>query len=213
MILTVSEIVSSVQGEGRYAGYPTTFIRMYGCNLRCRFCDSTYANVGRRKKMSVETVLNYVFKMGNQHVCITGGEPLLQESIYCLVYDLVERGMHVSIETNGSVEIEDTLYKRSYNYCMDIKCPSSGMSTNNCYKNLGILQNGDEVKFVISDVVDYLFAKDIIKRYPTKAQLIFSPCFDVDKKSNAHQLSQWVHEDKIPNSRLGVQLHKLIGFY
>lgn len=212
MILTISEIVSSIQGEGKFTGYPTTFVRLFGCNLKCNYCDSMYANDGKRKRMSVKTVLEYIFKMGNQHVCITGGEPLLQESIYCLIYDLVDRGINVTIETNGAVELEEYLFKRSFSYCMDIKTPSSGMSNKNIYDNLGRLLANDEVKFVIKDINDYLFAKDILRKYSTKASIIFSPCF-INGVSNAKDIADWLVEDKIANTRLGVQLHRLVGFY
>lgn len=163
--------------------------------------------------MSVDTILNYVFKMGNQHVCITGGEPLTQDSVYCLIYDLVDRGYHVNVETNGAVPITEVGYKRSFTYTMDIKCPSSGMVQRNVYGNLAILQAHDEVKFVIGDLEDYVFAKEVIVKYLTKAHLIFSPCFTPDGKSNAGQIAQWLLEDKIPNARLGLQTHRLIGIY
>lgn len=212
MLLTVSEIVSSIQGEGKYTGYPTTFVRLHGCNLNCSYCDTKYACKGKKKRMSVESVLSFIFKMGNQCVCITGGEPLLQDTVYCLIYDLIERNYKVTIETNGAVPIEFTNYKRSFCYCMDVKCPSSGMQGRNVFENLGNLIADDEVKFVIYDYNDYIYAKEIIKKYPTKAKIVFSPCFK-DGKSNADQLSQWLLEDKIINARLGVQVHKLIGIY
>lgn len=211
MLLVVSEIVSSLQGEGKYTGYPTTFVRLFGCNLACPYCDTKYALKGKKTRMSVETVLSYIFKMGNQHVCLTGGEPLLQDSVYCLIYDLVERGYKVSIETNGAVAIDDDSHRR-YDYCMDIKCPSSKMDNRNILANLGHLLPQDEVKFVIYDYNDYIFARETLKKNPTKAKLIFSPCF-TDGKSNADQLSEWLVEDKIPNARLGIQIHKLIGIY
>lgn len=213
MLLAISEIVSSVQGEGKFTGYPTTFIRLYGCNLNCSYCDTKYAvSRGNKKKMGIQTILQSVFKMGNQHICITGGEPLLQESVYALIYELVEKGYEVTIETNGAVPIEETLYTRSYSYCMDIKCPSSGVSTKNLYKNLGVLKCNDEVKFVIADEEDYVFAKSVIRKYPTKAKLLFSPMMG-GNPDIAKDLAQWLIEDKILNARYGIQLHKLVGFY
>jgi 7-carboxy-7-deazaguanine synthase len=211
--LAISEIVSSLQGEGQYTGYPTTFVRLYKCNIFCKFCDAKYALKGKKKRMSVETILEYIFKMGNEYVCITGGEPLLQDAVFCLIYDLVDRGYHVSIETNGTIPIDESTYHRSYIYDMDIKCPSSGYSDKNIYNNLLNLQCDDEVKFVITDYNDYIFAKEILAKYPTVAQKIFSPVFDKDNHSNADQLAQWILEDKIPGVKLGVQIHKLIGIY
>lgn len=212
MQLLVSEIASSIQGEGQYTGFPTTFVRLHGCNLKCGYCDTRYACAGRKKRMSVTSVLSYIHKMGNQHVCITGGEPLLQNSVFCLIYDLVDRNYKVTIETNGAVEIEPSTYLRSYSYCMDIKCPSSNMTSKNIYSNLENLLAKDEVKFVISDRADYEFAKEVLKEHHTIAQIIFSPCF-VDGKSNAKEISEWILEDKLINARLGVQVHKLIGVY
>ncbi|NDH07801.1 radical SAM protein [bacterium] len=212
MVLSVSEIVSSISGEGKYTGIPTTFVRLYGCNLCCKFCDTKYASKGKRKRLSIDTILNCVFKMGNKHICITGGEPLLQESVYALIYELVERRYFVTIETNGSVEIPETLYHRSYSYCMDIKCPSSGESNKNNFANLARLMNHDEVKFVVKDREDYEFAKEVLKKYPTEASLIFSPCFESGKPIGA-EVSQWILEDKIYKAKIGVQIHKILNIY
>lgn len=213
MILAITEIVSSVQGEGKFTGFPTTFVRLAGCNLKCSFCDTAYANKGRKKRMSIQTILNYIFKMGNQYICITGGEPLLQEEVYTLIYELVDRGYNVTIETNGAVEIEDYGYLRSFSYCMDIKCPSSGMDSHNKYSNLANLIAKDEVKFVVKDLEDYTFAKEVIRKYPTKASFIFSPVMNRDGTSSAKNLAEWITVDKIPKAKLGVQVHKLIGVY
>lgn len=214
MTLTVNEIVSSVQGEGKYSGYPTTFIRLFACNLRCSYCDTkTSYGDGSKRRLSINTILSYVFKMGNRHICITGGEPLLQENVFILIYELVEKGYIVSIETNGSIELESGDNKRSYNYCMDIKCPSSKMEKYNKYENLLELRDIDEVKFVISDIEDYLFAREVLQKYHTKATKLFSPVMPNDDETLPAQLAQWLIEDKIPNSKIGVQLHKLIGVY
>lgn len=212
-MLSLCEIKESLQGEGKFTGIPTTFIRLYGCNLYCPYCDTKYAKDGKRRNASIETIMNTVYKIGNKHVCITGGEPMIQDDFYPLLYELVEKGYVVDVETNGSIHIDRDEYNRSYCYCMDIKCPSSNMSKHNKYSNLENLQPKDEVKFVISDYADYLFAKGVIKQYPTKASFIFSPCFDAEGKSNAKELSEWLLTDKIPNARLGIQIHKTIGIY
>lgn len=213
MYLNVNEIVSSIQGEGKFTGYPTTFIRLFGCNLNCSYCDTKYAlNRHNKKKMGIQSIIQSVFRMGNNHICITGGEPLLQESVFVLIYELVEKGYEVTIETNGAVPIEETLYTRSFSYCMDIKCPSSGCSTKNNYSNLDVLKWNDEVKFVIADEEDYVFAKSVIRKYPTKAHFVFSPMMG-SNPDIAKNLAQWVMEDKIINAKFGIQLHKLVGFY
>lgn len=213
MFLNISELVSSIQGEGKFTGYPTTFVRLHGCNLNCGYCDTKYAmKKDSKKKMGIQSITQSIFRMGNPHICITGGEPLLQESIYVLIYELVDKGYEVTIETNGAVEIPETLYSRSFSYCMDIKCPSSGCSSKNKYGNLDKLKSNDEVKFVIADEEDYVFAKSVIRQYPTKAHFLFSPMMGEDEDI-AKNLAQWVMEDKIPNARFGIQLHKLVGFY
>ena len=213
MVLSISEICSGISGEGKYTGIPMTFVRLFGCNLSCLFCDTTYASgKGKRKRISIDTILTCITRMGNRHICITGGEPLLQESVYALIYELVGRKYTVTIETNGSVAIPETLYWRSFSYCMDIKCPSSGESNKNNTANLARLMDKDEVKFVVQDREDYDFAKDILKQFPTEAQIIFSPCF-TDGKSNGAEISQWLLEDKIYRARLGLQIHKVLGIY
>lgn len=208
MSLRVVETVSSIQGEGKFTGFPTTFVRLGGCNLSCSYCDTPDK---KGNKMSVERVLTYVHKMGNNHVCITGGEPLLQENTYTLIYELVSRYYDVSIETNGSVLVEEYPFKRSFSFTLDIKCPSSGESARNNYENLGRLHPNDEVKFVVSDQADYNFAKEVLKKYPTKADIIFSPVMGNGK--DAHWLVESLRDDKIPKARLGVQIHKLLNFY
>lgn len=212
-MLSVSEIFSSLQGEGKYTGIPTTFIRLYKCNLYCTYCDTKYANAskGKRKNASIDTILKTVLDLGNRHICITGGEPLLQDEVYPLIYELIEKQYIVSVETNGSIPIERDNYNRSFNYCMDVKCPSSNMAGRNNYENLSNLLPKDEVKFVVADFTDYLFAKSVLKQYPTHAQVIFSPCFDDKGKSNALELAEWLEQDKLFNVRLGMQIHKLIG--
>jgi 7-carboxy-7-deazaguanine synthase len=211
-MLSLVEIVDSLQGEGKYTGIPTTFIRLYGCNLYCSFCDSEYARNGKRRNASIETIMNAVYKLKNKHVCITGGEPLLQDDIYPLIYELVDRQYIVSIETNGSIEIEMDTYNRSFSYCMDVKTPSSKMAYKNKYSNLARLLSKDEVKFVISDFEDFMYAIGVIKQYPTKASVIFSPCFK-DGESNAKEIASWMMDNDIPNVRLGMQLHRIIGIY
>jgi 7-carboxy-7-deazaguanine synthase len=213
MYLKISEIVSSLQGEGKYTGFPTTFIRLQGCNLNCSYCDTKHATEGKGKRMGIDTILEFVFKMRNRHICITGGEPLLQENLYCLLYELVDRGYIVNIETNGAVLIE-TVATRSFSYCMDIKCPSSGMSRKNIFSNLKVLLPQDEVKCVIDTYDDYEYARNILKEYPTKAQVILSPCFK-GGKCNGAEIAKWMVEDNEPimRARLGVQMHKLINIY
>ena len=217
MSLYVTEVFSTLQGEAKYAGFPATFVRLYGCNMLCNYCDTLYAVNGNPKKFknrtSVEKVVKQVNTLRNKYVCITGGEPLLQEETMPLVYELAEKGYLVNIETNGGVLIDDDRTNRTFSYTMDIKTPCAGEKNVelNIYGNLAKLSTKDELKFVIADENDFEFAKDIIKKYPTKAQIIFSPLFRGKNSTILNDLATWVHDEKIPNARLGVQLHKIIG--
>lgn len=203
------EIFTSIQGEGTDTGLPTCFIRLHGCNLNCIYCDQPQEDKPI-KRISVENILEEVFKQGVQNICITGGEPLIQEEIYVLIYELVGLGYNVSIETNGSIELIDQRI-RSYKFVMDIKTPSSLMHHRNLYKNLEILLPQDEVKFVVANREDYDFAKSILRKYPTKAQILFSPMFNRDDRQHiGKDLCNWILEDRL-NARVQIQLHKIIG--
>ena len=144
-------------------------------------------------------------------MCITGGEPLIQKDVYPVVYELLSEGYKVSIETNGCVPIEPCSYKRSYKYVMDIKCPSSGVSSKNVLTNLAALMPHDEVKFVIADEKDYKFAKRILRSYPTSAKILFSPMFDDNGKPViSQQLVDWIIRDKLYYARVQIQMHKCL---
>lgn len=136
----------------------------------------------------------------------------MQQDCMPLVYELQTRGYTINIETNGSIEINDE-GTRSYHYTMDIKCPSSGMSAKNRYDNLERLKSADEVKFVISNLEDYVFAKEILETYKTKARILFSPVFNADGTNTANELAELLMLDKLYGVRLGVQIHKLINIY
>lgn len=217
MSLFVNEVFSTLQGEAKYSGFPATFIRLYGCNMLCNYCDTLYAVNGNPKKFkhrkSIETVIKEVRLLKNRHICVTGGEPLMQGETMPLVYELAELGYLINIETNGGVLIEDDRTIRTFSYTMDIKTPCAGEANVklNKYENLERLSTKDEVKFVIADEVDFEFAKAVVKKYPTKAPIIFSPLFRGKNSTILNDLATWIHDEKIPNVRLGVQLHKIIG--
>jgi len=205
------EVFASIQGESSYIGIPSVFVRLYGCNLTCSYCDQPQEGKSK-KRISIDNMMNKIKSFNLKYVCITGGEPLLQEEVFSLVYALVYEGFKVSIETNGCVPIDIDYYNRSFKYIMDIKCPSSGMSKHNIFSNLTNLKSIDEVKFVIANLEDYTFAKNILKKYPTTAQLLFSPMFDTnDKQDIGLKLSEWLLEDKLYRSRINIQLHKVLG--
>lgn len=210
-MLYLDEVFLSIQGESSDAGKPCVFVRLYGCNLKCSFCDQPQDNKPK-KKISVEKLISKIRDFHVPNVCITGGEPLLQSEIYSVIYELVNLNYTVSIETNGSVYIDDDPYNRKFKYVMDIKCPSSGMSHKNKYDNLSRLQYKDEVKFVIADRIDYDFAKTVLLKYPTKASILFSPVFDENMKPIiSKELVNWILEDRLLNVRIQTQLHKILG--
>ena len=209
--LIVDDIFASIQGESTDSGLPCVFLRTFGCNVGCTFCDQDQSN-SPKKRMSIGEVIQAIRHYHIDYVCITGGEPLLQwNSIYPIVLELVSLNCKVAIETSGCVPIDYDCYNRSYKYVMDIKCPSSGVSDKNVLENLMNLQPKDEVKYVISNREDYLYARKIMKAYPTQAKVLFSPCFDENfKPIIGKELVDWILADHL-NVRVQVQVHKCIG--
>jgi len=147
-----------------------------------------------------------------KNVCITGGEPLLQDDIYPFIYELVYKSYKVSVETSGCIPIDFDPYNRSFKYVMDIKCPCSGVTEKNVYENLVYLKPQDEVKFVIATREDYDFFKGVMKKYPTSAKILLSPMFD--NSGNAvigQQLTNWILKDRLLNVRVQIQMHKILN--
>lgn len=185
-------------------GAPTTFVRTVGCNLDCTWCDTRYALTGGRE-MSVEQVLEAVDGFGSPFVCLTGGEPLLHQDIYRLIESLLEDGYSITIETNGSLPLDRLPDSEDIMISMDIKCPSSGMSDRNHYENLEFLAPRDQLKFIIADRVDYLFAKKVLREHDVNAPVIMTPMGGTDLLP----LVEWVLADKLW-VRVLPQLHKII---
>ena len=210
--LYVDEVFTSIQGESTDAGLPCVFVRLFGCNIGCSFCDQPQ-NRKNRKKISIGNLVNKVLKYHIDYICITGGEPLLQQNaLYPFILELVGLGKRVSIETSGCIPIDVDSYNRSYKYVMDIKCPSSGVSHKNVYDNLMNLKMKDEVKFVISNKEDYDFMKRILRQYPTSAKILVSPCFTPDLKPTiGSELSDWLIRDHLYHVRVQIQMHKCLG--
>lgn len=206
MTLNIIEIFASVQGETSFSGLPTTFIRLAACNLRCSWCDTTYS-FGRGTATSITQILQQTKDNGCRHVCITGGEPLLQENVYPLMKTLADQGYFVSLETGGSLSIDKV--DSRVTTILDIKCPGSQMSHKNLWANLSLLNQNSQVKFVILDRNDYEYAKNISDQYQLfskVSEVLFSPVFGVlDPKT----LVEWILEDRLP-VRLNLQLHKFI---
>jgi 7-carboxy-7-deazaguanine synthase len=205
-MLTVNEIFYSIQGESTRAGMPCVFVRLTACDLRCSWCDTPYAfHEGR--KMSVDEVTAAVAKYHCSLVEITGGEPLLQEDVYALMDQLLATGHRVMLETGGHRPIDRV--PPAVVKVVDVKCPGSGESDKNDWRNLDRLASHDEVKFVVQDRADYEYARDAIARYDLSrraAAILISPVHGViDPKT----LSEWMLADHLP-ARLQLQLHKFI---
>ena len=206
MNLKVNEIFYSIQGESVYAGLPCVFVRLTGCNLRCSYCDTEYA-YHEGTAMAVPQILEQVQKFDCILVEITGGEPLVQPCTPVLVEDLLEAGYQVLMETNGSLDIDRV--NRRCSRIMDIKCPSSGEHAMNDPGNLKRLTANDQVKFVIGDHDDFLFAEQMVSLLPEfllPDRVLFSA---VSGRLSPDRLARWILDDRI-KARLQVQLHKVI---
>lgn len=203
--MRVNEIFASIQGESTHAGLPCVFVRMTGCNLRCVYCDTTYA-YEEGIEMSEDEIIERVKSCGIKLVEITGGEPLMQRKSLSLMGKLLDAGFIVLLETNGSESIKDV--DKRVIIIMDIKTPQSGMFDKMDLTNLKHLKPRDEVKFVVTDREDYEWVKEFIKDYALadKCKILLSPTYG---SLSAESLSQWIIEDKLP-VRLNVQLHKYI---
>jgi 7-carboxy-7-deazaguanine synthase len=204
-MLTVNEIFHSIQGESTRAGQPCVFVRLTACDLRCSWCDTSYA-FAEGTKRSVEQVVADVEGYGCRLVEITGGEPLLQDDVYPLMHLLLERGHTVMLETGGHRSIAGV--PSSVIKIVDVKCPGSGEADKTDFDNLKRMAPHDEVKFVIKDRADYDFALDVLRRHDLSraAAILFSPVHGV---LDPRTLSEWMLADRVP-ARLQIQLHKII---
>ena len=205
--MLISEIFRSIQGEGIPVGVPTTFVRLAGCNLRCKWCDTPYAQeAGDGKEMTIKDVISEVESLGMSYVCITGGEPLLQKGdVYKLIDSLVAKGFVIALETNGAVDIKDTPIEDNLMVSMDIKLPSSGMQDKMIAENISFLGPTDQLKFPVKDRTDYDEAKRIILEHNPRCNIIIQPIWGADYT----QIAQWVIDDKM-EFRVLPQIHKFI---
>ena len=205
-MLTINEIFHSIQGESTHAGRPCVFVRLTACDLRCSWCDTTYA-FHEGHKMSVDEVLQRVDAYGCDVVEITGGEPLLQKDVYPLMRQLLDGGRTVMLETGGHLSIEEV--PEGVIRVIDVKCPGSGESARNHWANLDRLRPTDEIKFVVCDRADYEYAREIVERRRLLGRcgaVLFSPVHGV---LEAKALAAWVLEDRLP-VRVQLQIHKFI---
>ncbi|MEA3458262.1 MAG: radical SAM protein [Candidatus Thermoplasmatota archaeon] len=202
--MNIYEIFYSIQGEGNWTGLPNIFIRTAGCNLRCSFCDTTYAYETKRE-MTIAEIVTEINKHNCNHVCITGGEPLLQNETNELIDALLTKGYKICLETNGSIDIQSIAEKKSVMISLDIKCPSSNMHEKMRFDNISYLNMDDQLKFVIGNKEDYDYAKRIITRYDVICPIFFQPV----EGTNPKELAGWILEDGL-NVKLGLQIHKVI---
>jgi 7-carboxy-7-deazaguanine synthase len=203
--MKISEIFTSIQGESSFAGLPCTFIRLTGCNLRCQYCDTSYAFEGG-VEMDLDQIVSRVRESGIPLTELTGGEPLLQEESYLLSSLLLNEGYTVLLETNGSLSL-DRVDSRVVKI-MDMKCPGSGMSDHMNFTNIKYLSSKDEVKFVIGDRGDFDWALKIINDYEllTMCKVLISP---LQPKLEARTAAEWILDEKLL-VRMQLQLHKII---
>lgn len=201
----VKEIFVSIQGESTYAGLPCVFVRTAGCNLRCEYCDTTYAHEGGRS-MEIDEIVRAVAACGLKLVEVTGGEPLHQENVPLLIKSLLDQEYAVLVETNGSYDISivDSRAVR----IVDVKCPGSAMGDRVDRENLRRLGSKDQLKFVLSDRKDYVWAREqvITENLSDGTEVLFSP---VHGKLDPKRLAEWILADRL-QVRLQLQMHKYI---
>jgi 7-carboxy-7-deazaguanine synthase len=203
--LKITEIFLSLQGEARDAGWPTVFVRLTGCPLRCQYCDTAYAFHGGEWR-DIDAILAEVAGYGVRHVCVTGGEPLAQKRCITLLQRLCDAGYDVSLETSGAIDIADVDPRVSR--VLDIKTPGSMEVTRNRWENLPLLTARDQVKFVICDRADFDWARDIVAehRLADTCDVLFSPSYT---QVAGRELADWIVAERLP-VRYQMQLHKLL---
>lgn len=204
--LRITEIFHSLQGEASTVGRPTVFIRLTGCPLRCQYCDTAYAFEGGSMR-KLEEILAEVERLDCQLITVTGGEPLAQPNCILLLQLLCDEGYQVSLETSGALSVEKVDPRVSI--VLDLKTPGSREADRNDLDNLSLISQKDQVKFVICNNQDYVWAKAKLLEWNLAAragEILFSPSFG---EQNPAELAEWILEDHLP-VRMQMQLHKLL---
>jgi len=203
--LRISEIFYSLQGESRSVGLPTVFIRLTGCPLRCQYCDTSYAFSGGETQ-GIAHIIQQVAQYKTRYITVTGGEPLAQPGCLELLKQLVDKDYSVSLETSGAIDVakvDPRIIK-----VMDLKTPASEEEQRNLYTNLQYLGSQDQLKFVICNNDDYVWAKEKIAKYQLDKQceVLFSPAMG---QQDPKQLAEWILHDQL-SVRFQLQLHKVL---
>lgn len=203
--LKITEVFLSLQGEARDAGWPTVFVRLTGCPLRCQYCDTTYSFFGGEWR-TIDDLLAEVAGHGVRHVCVTGGEPLSQKRCLDLLRRLCDAGHVVSLETSGAIDIAEVDPRVSR--VLDIKTPGSAEVARNRWENLPLLTAHDQVKFVICNREDYEWSRAVVAehRLHERCDVLFSPS---KSELSARELADWIVQDRLP-VKFQMQLHKIL---
>ena len=203
--LRVNEIFHSLQGEADAVGYPTVFVRLTGCPLRCQYCDTEYAfHAG--DWLDLEAILETVLGYGTEHVCVTGGEPLAQPNCLRLLERLCDLGLKVSLETSGALDI--AAVDERVSRVVDVKTPGSREAARNRIDNFGLLTRRDQLKFVICSREDYDWSKAFLQEHGLSqcTRILFSPSYN---EVSPRALADWILADRLP-VRFQLQLHKVL---
>jgi 7-carboxy-7-deazaguanine synthase len=207
MRLRITEVFYSIQGESTFAGRPSAFVRLTGCDLRCRWCDSTYTFTGGEWRAIDDIVRQVADEFGADLVCVTGGEPLLQPRVHDLVAALLGRGVTVTMETGGQRDLSPV--DPRVHRIVDLKCPGSGEVERNRWENLPLLGPRDEVKCVLADRADYEWARGVVREHRLHERVNAVLMSPVHGALPPEQLAAWILEDRLP-VRLQLQVHKYL---
>ena len=203
--LRINEIFHSLQGEADAVGFPTVFVRLTGCPLRCQYCDTEYAfHAGDWHDL--DTIIDEVRSFGSRHVCVTGGEPLAQPNCLKLLRRLCDAGFDVSLETSGALDIGEVDARVSR--VVDVKTPGSREAARNRVENFALLTRRDQLKFVICSREDYDWSKAYLQEHglPERCQVLFSPSYSQVPPTT---LAEWILADRL-QVRFQLQLHKIL---
>ena len=203
--LKITEIFYSLQGEADTVGFPTVFVRLTGCPLRCQFCDTAYAFHGGEWR-GLEDVVANVAEFAPRYVCVTGGEPLAQKNCLLLLSRLCDANYRVSLETSGAMPLKDV--DARVIRVVDVKTPGSGEERRNLYDNLALLRPEEQIKFVICDRADYEWSREKVAALGLnqRCQVLFSPSAE---QLPARELADWILADRL-SVRFQLQLHKVL---